>query len=309
MRPIKQIKTASFLGFTGLIISALFGSASVSAQSAQGVDRLYVLDCGVGHAPDESARWTPGFNEGKPIDISVSCYLVHHAKGYFLWDTGISDHVASLPNGWLPTGDAKKDILWTRSKTLMSQLKEIGVAPSDIVSIGISHTHPDHIGNAELFPHTPILIQKAEYDFFFGTGKPGAPAPPLEAMTLPPGDPTPRFSKDHPMKLIQEDLDVFGDGSVMIIATPGHTPGHDSLLVHLPQTGWILLSGDAVHLQTNWDNRRIPYFSTMPTEQKFETLLSMQRMADLMSFYHAQLWINHDMEQTKKLRHSPQYYQ
>src|SRR5512141_3056582 len=82
------------------------------AQSkAEGVDRLYVLDCGNGHAPDESRRWTPGFNIGKPIDISVSCYLIHNAQGYFLWDTGISDRVASLPNGWLPTNNAAVDIL------------------------------------------------------------------------------------------------------------------------------------------------------------------------------------------------------
>jgi N-acyl homoserine lactone hydrolase len=293
-----------------VIAVGLFCASSGWAQSkSSGVDRLYILDCGNGHAPDESARWTPGSNVGKPIDISVSCYLIHHAQGYFLWDTGISDQVASLPKGWLPTGDAAKDILWTRSKTLMSQLKQLGVAPSDIRYIGISHTHPDHVGNIELFPQTKVLIQKAEYEFCFGTGKPGAAALPAEALSVPPGDPTPRFSKDHPVQLVNEDLDVFDDGSVVIVSTPGHTPGHESLLVHLRKTGWILLSGDAVHLQTNWDNRRIPYFATMPTEQKFQTLLSMQRMADLMSFYHAQLWINHETEQSKKQKHSPEYYE
>ena len=292
------------------LMLGLFCPGPASAQSKKsGVDKLYVLDCGKGHAPDESARWTPGSNVGKPIDISVSCYLIHHAQGYFLWDTGISDRVASLPDGWLPTNDAAKDILWTRAKTLAAQLKEINVQPPDIRYIGISHTHPDHIGNVELFPKTTVLIQKAEYDFFFGPAKPGAAVLPAEALTVPPGDPTPRFSKDHPVTMVQEDLDVFGDGSIMIVSTPGHTPGHESLLVHLPKAGWILLSGDAVHLQTNWDNRRIPYFGSMPTEQRFETLLSMQRMADLMSFYHAQLWINHEIDQSKKQKHSPEYYE
>jgi N-acyl homoserine lactone hydrolase len=238
-------------------LCALFSYVPGHAQSkSEGADRLYVLDCGNGHAPDESRRWTPGFNIGKPIDISVSCYLIHHAQGYFLWDTGISDQVAALPNGWLPTNNAAVDILWTRSKTLMSQLKQINVKPEDIKYIGISHTHPDHIGNVELFPKTTVLIQRAEYEFFFGPAKPGAATLPAEALTVPPGDPTPRFSKEHPNKLVDEDLDVFGDGSVMIVSTPGHTPGHESLLVHMRKTGWILLSGDAVHLQTNWDNRR-----------------------------------------------------
>lgn len=297
------------IGVILAIAAGLFLPSAMRAQSKGQVDRLYILDCGNGRAPDESTRWTPGFNVGKPLDISVNCYLIHHAQGYFLWDTGISDRVAALPEGWYPTNNPASDIHWTRAKTLMSQLKEINVAPSDIKYIGISHTHPDHVGNVELFPQTTILIQKAEYEFCFGPAKPGAAVLPPEALSLPPGDPTPRFSKDHPVKLIQEDQDVFGDGSVVMFSTPGHTPGHTSLLVHLPKTGWVILTGDAVHLQTNWDNRRIPYFSSMPIEQKFETLLSMQRMADLMSFYHAQLWINHEVEQTKKQKHAPQYYE
>jgi glyoxylase-like metal-dependent hydrolase (beta-lactamase superfamily II) len=275
-------------------------STSWTQSSAKGVDRLYVLDCGRGHAPDES-RWTVGVNVGKPIDISDSCFLIHHSEGYFLWDTGISDAVATMTNGWLPTNNPTTDIHWTRAKTLESQLAAIGVKPGDIRYIGISHTHPDHIGNAELFPRVPILIQKAEYDFYFAPGK--------EGILKPPADTRPTFLKDHPVNFVQEDVDVFGDSSVMIVLTAGHTPGHKSCLVHLPKTGWILLSGDAVHLQENWNNRRIPYFATMPADQKVQTMLSMQRMADLISFYHAQLWINHEKSQTDKLRHAPAYYE
>ena len=280
--------------------AAIFLAGTASAQSGgKAADHLYVLDCGQGHAADES-RWTVGVNIGKPIDISDKCYLIHDSEGYFLWDTGISDAVAAMPDGWLPTNNPVTDIHWTRAKTLESQLAAIGVKPSDIRFIGISHTHPDHIGNVELFPRVPILIQKAEYDYYFAPGK--------EGILKPPADTKPTFLKDHPVNLVQEDLDVFGDGSIMIIYTPGHTPGHQSCLVHLSKTGWILLSGDAVHLQENWDNRRIPYFATMPPEQKMQTLLSMQRMADLINFHHAQLWINHEKSQTDKLRHAPAYY-
>jgi glyoxylase-like metal-dependent hydrolase (beta-lactamase superfamily II) len=284
-----------------LVAAGLFSPGSSWAQSSgKGVDRLYILDCGQGHANDES-RWTIGVNVGKPVDISDNCYLIHHSDGYFLWDTGISDAVAAMPNGWLPTNNPATDIHWTRVKTLESQLDAIGVRPSDIKFIGISHTHPDHIGNAELFPRVPILIQKAEHDFYFAPGK--------EGILKPPSDTRPTFLKDHPVNLVQEDLDVFGDGSVMIVYTAGHTPGHQSCLVHLPKTGWVLLSGDAVHLRENWDDRRIPYFSTMPAEQKLQTQLSMQRMADLISFYHAQLWINHEKVESDKMRHAPAYYE
>jgi len=286
--------------FVAAVAWFFLSSAAWAQSSGKGIDRLYVLDCGQGHANDES-RWTVGVNIGKPIDISDNCYLIHHSDGYFLWDTGISDAVASMPDGWLPTNNPATDIHWTRAKTLESQLAAIGVKPSDIRFIGISHTHPDHIGNVELFPQVPILIQKAEYDYYFAPGK--------EGILKPPADAKPTFLKDHPAKLVQEDLDVFGDGSVMIIYTPGHTPGHQSCLVHLPKTGWVLMSGDAVHLQQNWDNRRIPYFSTMPAEQRLETQLSMQRMADLISFYHAQLWINHEKPQSDKMKRAPAYYE
>lgn len=282
------------------VIASLFPLSSWAAPDAKTADRLYILDCGQGHAPDES-RWTVGVNAGKPIDISVNCYLVHHGSDYFLWDTGISDAVAAMPDGWYPANNPATDIHWTRAKTLESQLTGIGVKPSDIKFVGISHTHPDHIGNAELFPSVPFLIQKAEYDFYF--------APDKKGIAKPPSDTRPTFSREHPVTMVQEDLDVFGDGSVTIVYTPGHTPGHQSCLVHLAKTGWILLSGDAVHLQENWDNRRIPYFATMPPEQKLQTQLSMQRMADLIAFYHAQLWINHEKTQSDKLKHAPAYYE
>src|SRR6202045_3634414 len=142
-----------------IIIVAAFAAISPAGtgwaqSSGKGVDRLYVPDCGQGHAPDES-RWTVGVNIGKPVDISDSCFLVQHSGDYFLWDTGISDAVAAIPNGWLPTNNPATDIHWTRAKTLESQLAAITVKTSDIKYIGISHTHPDHIGNAELFPRVP----------------------------------------------------------------------------------------------------------------------------------------------------------
>ncbi len=89
-----------------------------------------------------------------------------------------------------------------------------------------------------MFPQSTLLVQKAEYDW---------PAPV-----------GPRFKPEQPVTKLEGDHDVFGDGSVTIIATPGHTPGHQSLLVRLPKTGAILLSGDAVHFKDNWDNRRVP---------------------------------------------------
>jgi len=143
------------LAMAGLLVPR----TSWAQAGGKSADRLYILDCGQGHSNDES-RWTVGVNVGKPVDISVSCYLIHHGDNYFLWDTGISDAVASMPDGWYPANNPATDIHWTRAKTLESQLAGIGVKPSDIKFVGVSHTHPDHIGNAELFPQVPFLIQK-----------------------------------------------------------------------------------------------------------------------------------------------------
>ncbi|MFL5257500.1 MAG: N-acyl homoserine lactonase family protein [Rhodopila sp.] len=259
------------------VLATLLAAPPAMAQSS-GVDRLYVLDCGNAHAPDQ-ARWSPGVNVGKPIDISDNCYLIHHSQGYLMWDTGVPDAVATMD------GPMPGPIPWHRNKTLVSQLAAIGLTPDDIRYVAISHTHGDHVGNVDLFAKAIVLIQQAEYDWAFA--QPRRP-----------------FSPEHPARKLDGDTDVFGDGSVLIVSTPGHTPGHQSLLVHLPGTGWLLLSGDAAHFRDNWDNRRVPSMNV----DAGKTIASMQHMADLLAQYHAQLWINHDAPQTSQIRHAPDYY-
>jgi glyoxylase-like metal-dependent hydrolase (beta-lactamase superfamily II) len=131
-----------------------------------------------------------------------------------------------------------------------------------------------------------LYVQKAEYEW------PGA-------------DGKPRFNKEHPVTLLAGDRDVFGDGSLTILSTPGHTPGHQSLLVKLPKTGAVVLSGDAVHFKSNWDNRRVP----APNANKEQTVASMEKIADILQKGHAQLWINHDKAQRDTLKMAPDFYE
>ena len=174
---------------------------------------------------------------------------------------------------------------WRRPKTLAAQLEQLGVKPSDIKGMAISHTHPDHIGNVEMFPQTMLYVQKAEYEW------------PLEGGR-------PRFKKEHPVTLLEGDRDVFGDGSLTILSTPGHTPGHQSLLVKLPKTGNVVLSGDVAHFKSNWDNRRVPAVNF----NKEETIASMDKVAGILEKDHAQLWINHDKAQRDTLKMAPEFY-
>lgn len=264
--------------------TALIGLTAppASAQSQSGVEKLYILNCGEGVAGDIS-RWSPGVNVGKSQDFVDNCYLIKHRQGWLLWDTGITDAIAAKPDGEPPADRGATH--WRRPKTLASQLDQLGVKPADIKFVAVSHSHPDHIGNVELFPQTMLLVQKAEYEW---------PAPF-----------GPRFKSDHPVTKLEGDHDVFGDGSVVILSTPGHTPGHESLLVKLPKTGALVLSGDAVHFKDNWDARRVPSINFDPNK----TVASMQRIADVMDKEHAQLWINHDKAQRDTLKLSPDFYE
>jgi N-acyl homoserine lactone hydrolase len=271
-----QVALAAVLGLVWLPSSGL-------AQGAKpGLERLYILNCGEGRAGDIS-RWSPGVNVGQSMDFVDNCYLIRHAQGWLLWDTGVADAIAAMPDGQAPSDPRATH--WRRPKTLAAQLGELGVQPSDIKYVAVSHTHPDHIGNVELFPQAMLLVQKAEYEW---------PSP------LGVG----RFKPEHPATRLEGDHDVFGDGSVVIIATPGHTPGHQSLLVKLPKAGAVLLSGDAVHFKDNWEHRRVP----AQNSDKDRTIASMQRMADVMAKEQAQLWINHDKAQRDGLKMAPAYY-
>ena len=261
---------------------ALSGHAALAQSEKTGVEKLYVLNCGEGTAGDIS-RWTPGLNEGKTMDFVDSCYLVKHAKGWFLWDTGIADAVAAMPNGLAPADP--KAVSWRRPKTLAAQLEQLGLKPGDVKMMAVSHTHPDHTGNVELFPQATLYVQKAEYDW------PGA-------------NNEPRFKPSHPVELLAGDKDVFGDGSVTILSTPGHTPGHQSLLVKLPKTGAVILSSDAVHFKDNWDNRRVPSMNA----NKQLSAASMHKISDTLDKEKAQLWINHDKAQSDSQKTSPEFY-
>jgi N-acyl homoserine lactone hydrolase len=102
---------------------------------------------------------------------------------------------------------------------------------------------------------------------------------------------------------LRGDHDVFGDGSVVILSTPGHTPGHQSLLVRLPKRGPVVLSGDLVHFQSNWDNRRVPSFNFDQAQSR----QSLDKIAAVLAAEHAELWINHDSTQSAGIAHAPDY--
>jgi glyoxylase-like metal-dependent hydrolase (beta-lactamase superfamily II) len=269
----------------------LLAACASTTEQTSGVDRMYVINCGENHVKDVS-RWTPGVNVGQPHVFSNHCYLVKHAKGWMLWDTGNADRIAAMPSGLSAAGGA---ITAYMKKPLAESLKEIGVTPADIKHFAMSHAHGDHSGNANYFTAATLYVQRAEYAAMFG------PEPQKFGFI------TANFEKlrTNPAMILDGDHDVFGDGTVTIKAAPGHTPGHQVLVVRLPKTGPVMLSGDMVHLQYSWTYRVVPSFN-FDIPRSMATIDAMKAYAQKTG---AQLWINHDMEQNAKLPKAPAFVQ
>lgn len=280
------------MGKTGSVfVLLLLGACATPTDKTAGVERMYVISCGENHTNDVS-RWTPGVNVGKPHVFGNHCYLVKHAQGWMLWDSGNPDRLAAMPKGFTnPAGT----ITAFMKKPLAESLKELGVAPADIKHFAMSHGHGDHSGNANLFTSATLYIQRAEYAAIFG--------PEPQKYGFIPAN----FEKirANPAMIINGDYDVFGDGTLVIKPAPGHTPGHQVLFVRLPKTGPVLLSGDMVHLQYSWTYRVVPSFN-FDVQQSMRTIDEMKAFAARTG---AQLWVNHDMEQHARIPKAPQSVQ
>jgi glyoxylase-like metal-dependent hydrolase (beta-lactamase superfamily II) len=189
-------------------------------------------------------------------------------------------------------------IVYHLDKSLTEQLATLGLKPGDVGRVAISHTHGDHIGNMALFPDATVLMQRAEYNWIHSPDGPNDNVNQLMALARK------LLGTPKRLQLIDGDADVFGDGSVTLLATPGHTPGHQSLLVHLRKSGFILLSGDVAHSEENFARGIVPTLNT----NKADSLASMQRVRDLISTYQAAFFINHQKSQAQTLKLLPASY-
>lgn len=269
-------------------VSALFAlplSLAAAEASAPVELRLWRLDCG--------QLWTYNLDEMSDTRAYVgqsklfvgSCYLIRHGNDYLLWDTGLSREYLGKP---LTQGKEDSTAL---AKTVVDQLAQIGVKPAQISKVGISHYHFDHIGQAAEFPQATLLIGAGDYAVL------DTPGHEERTRRL-----APWLGKDANVEKVRGDLDVFGDGSVVMLDLPGHTPGHHGLLVNLPKRGPVLLSGDVVHLHENLDTRGVPSFNT----DRAQSLASMDRFASLARNLKATLVIQHEEADVGKLPGFPE---
>jgi N-acyl homoserine lactone hydrolase len=297
LRPAKMAVTFVLVAFSFMTEgppAARAGSALPDAIKAGIAEKLFRLDCGRSLANDESV-WTPGENVGRSIEFSSTCWLIKHGSEWLLWDTGVPESAHSDPKGW---STLPKLIVYHLDETLTDQLAEIGLKPSDVSHVAISHTHGDHIGNMGLFPSATVLMQRAEHSWISSPNGPNDNVNQLMALARE------LLGTPKNLQLIDGDTDVFGDGSVTLVSTPGHTPGHQSLLVRLKNSGFIILSGDVVHLEESFEKNIVPSLNTNTQE----SIASMGRIRQMIATYGAKLFINHDKKQEDKLRLLPAFY-
>jgi glyoxylase-like metal-dependent hydrolase (beta-lactamase superfamily II) len=276
--------------FSALITMLLLAACVTERPAPAQPLRLYVFNCGSIEVLDVSV-FHPGIGKGEHKTLADSCYLIVHPNGTLMWDAGLPDGLVNTPEGKTVYNTFTMRV----TETLAAQLQETGHGPETVGYLGISHMHGDHIGNVGLFPHATLLIQKEEHDAAFG---PDASKYGFDPALYP-------SLHSNPLKKLEGDHDVFGDGTVIIKRTLGHTPGHQALYVKLPKTGNILLSGDLVHFTDNWTHKRVPGFNF----DKERSLKTMQEVEEFLKANQATLWIQHDLEQNTGIRHAPAYYE
>jgi glyoxylase-like metal-dependent hydrolase (beta-lactamase superfamily II) len=242
--------------------------------------RLYAIDCGSLTFKDMSMFSDTGHYDGKKNGSMVDpCFLLQHPAGFFLWDTGLGDALV----GHDPPVNEDGVGLHVQ-KTLVGQLAQIGVRPADIKVLAFSHFHVDHTGNANLFTAATWLINEEELRW--ALGKPTPPVVVPESFNA---------YKNVQTRIVSGDYDVFGDGTIRILRTPGHTPGHQVLLVKLAHTGPVLLSGDLYHLASDRPLAGDSAGQVMTINaDRAQTLASMNRVESILKNTASRLVIQHD---------------
>lgn len=255
------------------------GAPPATAQATPDVT-LTRLECGTSQAPPPNV--VAGFSDtfaysDLKLQLVFSCYLVKHGNDYLVWDTGFGPGAGAV----------------APKASLVDLLAQLKVRPDQVKYVGISHTHGDHIGQAGSFPQATLLIGKADWDVLTSPNpQAGTNREPFAHW----------ISGGGKVEPVVRDHDVFGDGTVVMLNTPGHTPGHHSLLVRLRQTGNVLLSGDLAHFHENYDSNGVPTFNT----DRSQTLASLDRFKKIAANLKATVIIQHDERDIGKLPSFPQ---
>jgi len=254
------------------------------------VDRIYPLDGGVAFAPNK-AMYSPGHFEGETVALSCNAFLIQRGNEWLLWDTGISESLFHELGGKIVAHGIRGIV----ARPLTHQLAELKLAPGDVSKVILSHAHFDHAGNCNLFAKSHFIVQSAELDAMFGPDYARFGYIPELYESL----------RTANVQRVGGDLDLYGDQSIRLISTPGHTPGHMSLLLRLRETGSIILAADVAHYAFNLEQHIVPDMNS----SREESLRSMEKIQRIAADEGATIWLNHDIDQSATFPHAPAHMQ
>jgi len=255
-----------------LMIGAAASAFSAAVALAQAPEvTLTRLDCGTGFNDQRRFSDTFAYTEPK-VPFTFSCYVIRHGDEYMVWDTGFA-----------PGSNVNAPKV-----SLTEQLAQLKIRPEDVKYVGISHFHGDHTGQLPSLPGATLLIGQREWEGLTAA-KPMAGAN-VEAFKH-------WISGGGKVEPQPADKDVFGDGTVVILRTPGHTPGHQSLLVRTKGSGAFVLMGDAAHFRENYEADGVPGFNY----DRAQTIASIDRIKGIAKNLKATVIIQHDPRDIDKL--------
>ncbi|MCL4423239.1 MAG: N-acyl homoserine lactonase family protein [Actinobacteria bacterium] len=227
--------------------------------------------------------------------VPMPAYLIEHSKGLVLFDTGLVPAAADDPEAVYGPLAQFLGLQFSPEQRLDNQLQALGYKVSDVTHVVASHTHFDHSGGLYLFPEAKFYVGTGDLRYAMWPDPAGAAFFRREDIEL---------TRSYNWTQIPTDHDLFGDGSLVILHTPGHTPGELSLLVRLPSRNFIL-TGDTVHLRQALEEE-IP----MPYDANTElSIRSIQRLKLLRESADATVWISHDPDDWAELEHAPKCYE
>ena len=275
------------------LLASLMVALSISAAPVAQSQELYWASSGM-FGPFNIQALIPTFPEAKQITIPVSMWILKHPKGVVVFDTGnnvaISDGVENCKKYWAPGLCDLFAPSQKRSDVIDMQLKKVGLKPEDVKVLVTSHTHLDHAGNMGMFPKAIHVVQKKEmYQGWWPEKFQGRMGGAFVQADI-------QAARDFNYLELDGEYDLFGDGTVRIIPTPGHTIGHQSLKVKLPKTGTVIISQDAVWMQENLDG----YVAGLnfSVTAYMESVNKLKMMRDIEG---AQILMSHDAPQFAKM--------
>lgn len=257
--------------------------------------RLYFFDTGA--LTCDKSTVTLGSGAGTKIDIPVPFFLIQHPKGNLLYDTGLAKELLEDPDKhWGIVAKGYK-VLMTKEQYCTAQLAQIGITPDDINYVVMSHLHMDHTGGLREFPKAKILVQRREMEWAYTADW-------YQKAAYIRADFDRRLKYEFIEGLEQNPYDVFGDGSVTVWLTPGHTPGHQTLLVKLPDSGSFMLTGDACYTSEILNKKVLPGVC-WNAQEAVKSVKMIQHMRD----NGVTIVCGHDPEEWQQWKKAPAYYE